>query len=138
MSINVRRVDYFRTEVEDTPGTAYQLLKRLSSHDVNLLAVSSMPLGPAHTQFTLFPKNSEKLIQAAEHLNLTLVGPERAILIHGDDRMGALVECHLKLADAGINVFATNGVTDGEGRYGYVIHMRPDDLEAAANALDAK
>lgn len=138
MSIVARRVNYYRTEVEDSPGTAYHLLKQLASDGVNLLAISAVPVGPTHIQFTLFPEDSQKLIKAADHLNLTLVGPERAILIQGDDHMGALVDYHLKLADASINIFAANGVTDGRGRYGYVMHMRPDDLEAAASVLDAK
>jgi hypothetical protein len=137
MSVTVRRVEYFRTEVDDRPGTAYQLLKQLASRGVSLLAISAFPMGVTHTQFTMFPEESETLIKAAEQLNLTLMGPERAILIHGDDQMGALVDYHQKLAAAKVNVFATNGVTDGKGRYGYVIHVRPDDLEAAANALDA-
>jgi len=138
MSVNVRRVDYYRTEVEDAPGIGYQLLKQLSSHDVNLLAISAVFVGPTHTQFTLFPKSSETLIDAAQHLNLALTGPYRALLVSGDDQMGALVQYHLRLADARINVFATYGVADGKGGYGYVIHVRPDDFEAAANALDAK
>ena len=89
MSVSVRRVDYFRTEVKDAVGTAYHLLQQLAKHDVNLLAIQAVPMGPTHTQFTLFPKDSEKLIEAAQHLNLTLVGPERAILIQGDDQLGA-------------------------------------------------
>jgi hypothetical protein len=137
MSVNVRRVDYFRAEVEDTPGTAYDFLKRLSTHKVNLLAISAVPVGPTHTQFTLFPERSDKLIEAAQRLNLTLSGPERAILIHGEDHLGALVEPHRKLADARINVFATYGVTGGKGGYGYVIHVRRGDLDAAATALGA-
>ena len=36
MTVKVRRVEYFRTEVDDRPGTAYQLLNELASHEVNL------------------------------------------------------------------------------------------------------
>lgn len=138
MPVNVRRVEYFRAEGEDTPGTAYDFLKQLSTHSVNLLAISAVPVGPTHTQFTLFPERSDKLIEAARHLNLTLMGPEPAILINGEDHLGALVDYHRKLADARINVFAAYGVADGKGGYGYVIHVRRDDFEAAANALDAE
>ncbi len=37
--------------------------------------------------------------------------------------------------EAGVNVFASNGVTDGKGSYGYVLYVRPQDYEAAARAL---
>ena len=97
-----------------------------------------MPVGPTDTQFTLLPESTNKLIKAAEHPGLTLVGPHPAILIQGDDQLGALVDIHRKLADARINVYATNRVTDGDGHYGYVVHVRPDDFENAANLLDAQ
>lgn len=138
MSVKVRRVDYFRTEVQDAVGTAYRLLKKLASHDVNLLAITAVPMGPTHTQFTLFPEDSNKLIDAAQRLKITLVGPERAILIYGEDQLGALVDYHLKLTDARINVYATTGVTDGKGGFGYVIFVRPDDFEATVAALGAE
>jgi hypothetical protein len=137
MAHTVTRVEYYRTDIEDRPGQAYELLSHLANKKVNLLAVSAFPVGPAHTQFTLFPESSSTLIDAAQSLGLTLTGPTPAILIRGDDQLGALVVSHRKLADAGVSVFATNGVSDGGGRYGYVIHVRPDDFDAACNALDA-
>jgi len=137
MAVSARRVQYYRAEVEDRAGQAYELLSHLAKHDVNLLAVSTVPVGPTHTQFTLFPDETDKLIDAAGRLGLVLFGPYTAILIRGDDRMGALLDVHRKLADARINIYAAHGVTSGEGRYGYVIHMRPDDVEDTARILGA-
>jgi len=137
MSVEVKRVEYFWTHIEDRPGRAYELFSHLAERNVNLLAVSAMPAGPTHTQFKLFPDSSERLVDAAGPLGLTLAGPHNAILVCGDDQLGALVDCHRKLADAGLNLYATNGVSDGAGRYGYLIHVRPDDFESAANILDA-
>ena len=137
MAFTVMRAQYFRAEVEDRPGKAFQLFSDLSSHDVDLLAVSAVPVGPIHTQFTLFPKSIDKLIAAADRLNLRLSGPHAAILVTGDDKMGALVDCHRRLADAKINVFAAYGVSVGEGAYSYVLHVRPDDFEDAARVLEA-
>jgi len=137
MAVKVMRVEYYRTEVEDRPGQAYQLFSDLAAHNVDLVAVSAVPVGPTHTQFTLFPKASEPMIAAAARLNLRLSGPHMALLVQGDDRLGALVECHRKLADAKINVFAAIGVTTSAGEYAYVIHVRPDEFESAAGKLDA-
>lgn len=138
MTVRARRIEYYRTEVEDRAGQAYELLSQLASHDVNLLAISTVPVGPTHAQFTLFPESTDKLIKAAERLGLVLVGPHTAVLIQGDDRLGALLDTHRKLADAGINVYATSGVCGSGGHYGYVIHVRPDDIERTASALDAR
>jgi hypothetical protein len=137
MAVTARRVEYFRAEVEDRPGTAYELLQDLARRDVNLLALDAVPVGPIYTQFTLFPEDSNHLVEAAQHLGLKLLGPHPAIIIQGDDQLGALAELHRRLADARINVYAANGVTDGKGGYGYVIHVRPDDFEVAANVLGA-
>ena len=79
----------------------------------------------------------DKLIEAAERLGLVLSGPHAAILIQGDDRLGALLDVHRKLADARINVYATSGVSSGKGYYGYVIHVRPEDVDNTAATLDA-
>ncbi|MHC4616099.1 MAG: hypothetical protein ACYTAU_21345, partial [Planctomycetota bacterium] len=42
---------------------------------------------------------------------------------------------HLKLSNAGINIYACNGVVDGTGRFGYVIWVDPDDYEQASKVL---
>ena len=138
MAIRARYVQYYRTEVEDRAGQAYELLSHFASHDVNLLAIDTVPVGPTHAQFTLYPAKTDKLIQAAEHLGLVLLGPNTAILIQGDDHLSALLDVHRKLADAGINVYAAQGVSSGEGRYGYVIHVRHDDVARTADILNAE
>ena len=42
-----------------------------------------------------------------------------------------------ELADAGVNVYASNGVSDGKGSYGYVIYVRPEEYDEAAAAVMA-
>ena len=135
MSANVRRVDYFYVMVEDRPGAACRILSKLAHADINLFAFGVVPTGSAHTQLMIFPEHSDKLARAAEKEGFVLMGPQRAFLATGDDRLGALVQIHLKLADAGINIYASSGVTDDRGGYGYVMHVRPDEYESAANVL---
>ena len=40
-----------------------------------------------------------------------------------------------RLYEAGVNVYAANGVAGSEGRYGYVIYVRPEQMAQAADAL---
>jgi len=138
MKAKVRIVDYFYTLVNDRPGEACQLLSKLASEDVNLLAFSAIPIGHEHTQLVIYPESTERLIRAAEKGGYTLNGPQRAILIQGDDHLGALVGLCEKLCAADINIAASSGVTDGRGGYGYVIHLRADDVDNAARALGAE
>jgi hypothetical protein len=135
MAFNVRRVEYFYARIADRPGEGFQVLRQLAETGVNLLAFTAVPIGPVYTQLTLLPDDAQRMAAAARRANLTLDGPHRALLVRGDDELGALASVHERLADAGINVYASSGVTDGQGSYGYVLYVRPDKFEQAAGAL---
>ncbi len=135
MTATISRVTYFHVEVEDKPGEAYWTLSHLAASDVTLLAFSVIPMGPGRTHLVLFPENVETLAHAAERADLVLGTPQHAILIQGDDIVGALVGVHEKLFNASINVYASSGVTDGRGGYGYILYVRAQDFEDAAQVL---
>lgn len=135
MELTVRDREYFYSRVEDTPGNAYASLAKLAREDVNLLAFSAVPFGPNHVEFTLFPEDPAQLQAAAKKLGWVLTGPQHALLIQGDDHLGAVAEIHQTLFDAGVSVFASSGVTDGRGHFGYVIYVRESDHVAAAKVL---
>jgi hypothetical protein len=135
MALQIRKAEYFHATVRDAPGEGYRFLTALSDAGVNLLAFSAIPVGPEHTQLVLFAEDADKLKRIASDSGTSLVGPQHALLVHGDDELGALAGIHRKLAEAGVNVFASNGVTDGRGGYGYVLYVRPGDMEGAATAL---
>lgn len=137
MAVKIRKVDYFYTAIKDRPGEGYQVLSMLGELGVNLLAFASITTGPDHNQLTIFPEDSHKLEHAAAESGLTLDGPHPALLATGDDRLGAVAGIHQKLADANVNVFASSGVSDGSGCFGYVIYVRPEDIKRAAEALGA-
>ena len=132
----IRRVEYFHATVKDRPGEAYSLLSQLAGSGVNLLAFSAIPAGLEHTQLMLFPESVEQILRVAAATGLVLTGPQHALLIQDDDRLGALAEIHNRLADAQVNVYSSNGVADGRGGYGYILFVRTEDFEKAARALD--
>ena len=135
MGFKIRRVDYFYATVKDQPGEAYKLLSLLASLGINLLAFTAVPFGPMNTQLTIFPEDTGRLRSEAQKSSLKLEGPQPALLVQGDDELGALAEVHMKLYEANVNVFASSGVADGKGSYGYLIYVRPDDYERATAAL---
>jgi len=135
MAFRIRRVDYFYATIRDAPGEGYRLLTQFADLGVGLLAFLAVPVGPMRTQLTLFPEDTHKLQAAAKQAGLPLDGPHRALLVHGDDELGALVSIHEKLYEAGVNVYASSGVTDGQGSFGYILYVRPEKYEQAASAL---
>jgi prephenate dehydratase len=135
MAAAIRRVAYFYAVVDDRPGEAYQLLAHLASGEVNLLAFNGIPLGMEKTQLVFFPEDEGQLEHVAAQEGLTLTGPQHAFLIQGDNELGALVEYHRRLYEAGLNVVCASGVTDGRGGFGYIIYVRHEDFERAAQVL---
>jgi hypothetical protein len=135
MAETIRRVEYFRATVVDQPGEAYRVLSALEGLGVDLLAFTAIPAGADRTQLTLFPADPAKMASEASKARMDLEGPHPALLLQGDDELGALVAVHEKLYRAGVNVFASNGVSDGAGKYGYVIYVKEEECERAAKAL---
>jgi hypothetical protein len=136
MAYKIRRVEYFNATVVDQPGEAYRVLSALAGLGVNLLAFTAVPVGPDTTQLTLFPEDRSKMASEAKKAGMALDGPHRAILVQGDDELGVLASVHERIYRANVNVYASTAVTDGYGKYGHIIYVRPEDYERAAKALE--
>ena len=135
MKLRITRVEYYHTTVADQPGEAYKFLSQLAGLGINLLAFTAVPVGPSVTQLTIFPDDPAQLKHEAAKIGLTLEGPHKAFMIQGDDELGALAEIHRKIYDADVNVYSASGVTDGQGTFGYIVYVKSQDFEAAAEAL---
>lgn len=135
MAFSIRRVDYFYVTVKHDPGEAYKLLSRLADLGINLLAFTAVPIGPAHTQLTIFPEDTRSLMDNAKKADLDINGPHPALLVSGDDELGAFAGIHQKLFEANVNAYASSGVADGRGGYGYILYIKPNEFERAAVAL---
>jgi hypothetical protein len=135
MECDIKKVEYFYTTVKDQPGEAYKILAELAALGINLLAFTAVPIGPATTQLTIFPEDTALLKKEAAKAGMTLDGPHPALLVRGDDDLGALAEIHLKIFAANVNVYSASGVTDGRGSFGYIIYVKSEDYERAVAAL---
>ena len=134
-AFRIRPVDYYYANVRDAPGVAYELLAQLADLGVNLLAFTAVPSGPNTVQFAVFPDEPNKLVAEAHAANLPLEGPHHALLVQGDDELGALASVHERLVDAGVDIYASSGVTNDRGAFGYVVYVREDQFERAVDAL---
>ncbi len=135
MPTKIREVQYCHVTVPDEPGQACQVLAELAQRGVDLFAFHVLPGDARHTRLALFPKDMDHMIAALGDSTLQLHGPFRALLIQGDDELGALVDIHRKLFDAGINVVSSTGVADSSKGYGYIVYLRSEDVDRALHAL---
>lgn len=135
MSARIFSVDYYYTTVANRPGQGCKFLESLAAGEVNLLAFNAFPVGTENTQLVIYPQNATWLGELARRQGLTLHGPHHALLVQGDDELGALVHIHQQLCDADINVSSSTGLTDGHGRYRYIMHVPPEEFERALEVL---
>lgn len=138
MTYQVRRAEYFYTTVTDEPGEALSILTLLAEKGISLLAFTAVPVGPNRTQVTIFPDDVAKAVSEVRKAQLPLDGPYAALLVQGQDALGALAALHAKLYEAKVSVYASSGVTDGRGGYGYVIYVKGQDYDAALKALGVR
>src|SRR5262249_20308456 len=136
MPDTVKRVQYFYTEVPDKPGEGARILTTLKDAGVNLLAYTGFPKG-RRAQLDFIPADAASFRAATRKAKLSLVGPKMGFLIQGEDRPGVLAEIIAKRAEAKINVTACDAVAAGEGRYGALLWVKPQDVQKAARVLGA-
>ena len=134
MADTVRVVDYFYIVTSDKPGEGARILRHLKDAGVNLAVVYAFPAG-RRTQVDVVPESGEAFKAAAKGAKWKVVGPKKAYVIEGDDRVGALTGYFAKLADAKINVTATSAIVAGTGRFGAILWVKPRDVKRAAKAL---
>jgi hypothetical protein len=137
VAFTIRGVEYYYANVRDELGAAYRFLSQLAELGVDLLAFTAVPSGPARAQFTLVPTDTGRLLAQARVAGLPLDGPYHAFLVQGDDELGALANVHEQLTKAGVDIFASSGVSDGRGAFGYLVYVREDQFEKATAALNA-
>ena len=135
MSYKIRKLNYYYAITQDKPGEAHRILSALADVGINQLAFNAMQMGPERSQITLFPKDDSLLLNVAKKAGLSLDGPYQAILVQGSDELGALIEIHEKLHNANINIASSTAIADGGGSFGYLIYVRPNDYNKAADAL---
>jgi hypothetical protein len=136
MPDTVKRVQYFYTEVPDKPGEGARILTMFKDAGVNLLAYSGFPKG-RRAQIDFIPADVVAFRAAARQAKLTVVGPKTGFLIQGEDRPGVLADIIAKLAEAKLNVTACDAVAAGEGRYGAILWVKPQDVQKATKVLGA-
>lgn len=135
MPDKLKRIEYYYTIVEDKRGEGYWILEHFREKGVNLLNFTAFPIGSGKTQLDFLPENAKAFKSAADEAHINIVGPKRAFLLSGDDRPGAIVEIHRKLANTDINIHAANAMATADGKFGLILWVKHEFYEEAARAL---
>lgn len=136
MAETIRKVPYFYVMAPDKPGEGAKALQTLRDAGVNLLAFSGFPVGK-RAQLDFVPEDPKAFRAAAKRAKWEVTGPKMAFLIEGDDRTGVMADLLGKLAEAQINVTASDAVIAGAGRFGAILWVKPRDVARAAKLLGA-
>jgi hypothetical protein len=137
MADRIRRVQYFYIMAPDKPGEGAGALRVLRDAGVNLLAFSGFPAG-RRSQLDFVPEDPAAFRAASRKARWKVTGPKVAFVVEGEDRPGAVAEILGKLAEAKVNVTATDAVCAGAGRFGVLFWVKPRDVNKAAKALGAE
>ena len=135
MAFDILQIEYFNVTVEDQIANASKLLAIVADAGVDFHAFKAIPVKPNKTQFTLFAKDSAKMIDGASKSGLTLDGPYAALLIKGDEEAGALADIYKKLSHAGIQVDEACGIADINAGYGVILYLTQIDCDKAMTVL---
>lgn len=130
----IRRVEYFKLEVPNKPGEGARVLGTLREEGINLLAFTGFPRR-GRAQLDFIPEDSVAFKQAAKRAGVKVSPGKRGFLVQGEDRVGAIAELMARLAEAKINITAIDAVSAGEGRYGVIFWVKPQDAAKAAKVL---
>jgi len=132
---DVRRIEYYYTEVPDRPGAGAKVLNALKAARVNLITYNGFPTTRGHAQLDFVPSNGRAFLAAARKAGIKLVGPKTAFLIQGDERVGVVADIVSKLGQARLNVVAMNAIAAGRRRYGAILWVKPRNVAKAAEIL---
>jgi len=135
MAETIRRVEYYYVVVKDKPGAGAAVLSLLQEAGVNLLAYLGFPAGRGKAQIDLVPEDPAAFKRAAQDAGLKLSRAKRALLVEGNDRIGAVAEISRRLAEAKVNVTAGCATAAGGGQYGMILWVPPASYRKAAKAL---
>ena len=131
-----QRATYFKITLEDKPGALLAIAKHLKSKKVGLAGLKALPSQPGQSEVYLIVKNPDKLRGALKSFGVA-AEEGTTLFIKGADRTGALVSSLEAIAQAGVNIVATDAVAVG-GNYGSFFRVAPGDIDKAAKALGAK
>src|ERR1035437_614682 len=133
--MEMAKLDYYSVVVPNKPGKGEQVLSALKEAGVNFVGIWGYPLGKSKSRIDLVAEDPVLLTKAAKQLKIELGKKQTAFHITGEDHPGAVAEVLSKLAAKDISAFAVQALCAGNGRFGALLQVAPDDVKKATKAL---
>jgi hypothetical protein len=129
------KLEYYSVVVSNKPGRGEHVLSALKEAGVNFVGIWGYPLGKRKSRIDLVVEDTAQFKKAAKQLKIELGKKQTAFYITGEDHPGAVAEVLAKLAAREINVLAVQALCAGNGRFGALIEVAPDDVKKATKVL---
>ena len=129
------KLEYYSVVVPNKPGKGEHVLSALKEAGVNFVAIWGYPVGKSKSKIDLVAEDPAGLKKAAKKLKIELGKKQTAFHVTGEDHPGAVAEVLAELAAKKINVGAMQALCAGNGRFGALIQVAPEDVKKAAKAL---
>lgn len=137
MAVTVKRIDLWRSEVENRPGTLEQTLAPLAGAGADLKVLMGYRLhGAEKAAIEVYPVAGKKLSKAAAGANLAKSAIP-TLLVEGDNKPGLGHAIAKAIADAGINLGFTMVLGIGK-KYAAVMGFENDGDAKKASQLIKK
>ncbi len=135
MTLEILQIAGYTITVAGQITRASALLATIAGAGVDFHAFKAVPAPPDRTQFTLFAKDSTRMLAGAKASGLALEGPSFALLIKGNEEAGALAGIYETLSQAGIQVDEAYGIADIHAGYGVILYLKQEDCDKAMTVL---
>jgi len=132
------KLDYYSVVVPNEPGNGARVLTAFKEAGVNFVAIWGYPVGMGQSKFDLVAEDAALLKKAAKKLKIELGAKQTAFQVTGKDHRGAVADVLVDLAAKEINVNAVQALCAGNGRFGALVQVAPEDVKKAARVLKPK
>ena len=119
-------------------GEGARILEALKAEGVNLIAFLGYPKSARIAEVVLaVDEKAPNLGKIAKKVGIELGKKQKALLVAGDDKLGAVAAKVAAMAQAGINIVSVHALAGGGKRYAALVVVLAADFRKAAKALAA-